>query len=181
MLYFFIGCIIIFVLVEIYIFLYGQKRENVVVDYILVLGCGLDDEKPSQALKRRLDAAYEFSCLHPTIPLIVSGGKGNDEKCSEANAMKMYLLQKGVDEAKIIMEDQSVCTYTNFEYTKRLLKKTCTLMVVSCDFHMYRAIALGRNAGFTCYRWPAKSTTLYSVKNFVREFGCILYFWVKKR
>ena len=46
-------------------------------------------------LRRRLDAAITAMNDNPDTLCIVSGGKGDDEKISEALAMKNYLLEKG--------------------------------------------------------------------------------------
>lgn len=182
MVYIGIGIVLLFISVEVFIYLYGSKQDKACVDYILVLGCLLYGDALSPALQRRMDAAIGCANKYPTLPIIVSGGKGDEEKCSEASAMKNYLLQHGIDEKRILVEDKSVCTYTNFAYTKKLLgSANYKLYVVSCDFHMYRAMSIGKNAGFMCYRWPAKSTTIKSIKNFIREFGCIIYFWITKR
>ena len=180
--YILLAILLFFISIEIFIYLYGQKEEEVEVDYLMILGCGLYGDKLSPALQRRVDKGYAYAMKHKDTPIIVSGGKGRDEKCSEAFAMRQYLIEKGIEEKRILMEDESVCTFTNFNYTKRMLgSSNYKILVTTCDFHMYRSIALGRNAGFTCYRWPAKSTTLHSIKNFIREFGCIIYFWIYKK
>lgn len=174
--------LLFFIDVECFIYFYGQKQEEVEVDYILILGCSLYGESVSPALQRRLDKALVYALKYPNTPIVVSGGKGNDEVVSEAYAMKQYLVQHGIAETRIIMEDKSVCTFTNFNYTKNMLgSSNYKMLVTTCDFHMYRSIALGKDAGFICYRWPAKSNTLYSIKNFIREFGCIIYYWIYKR
>lgn len=169
-----------FILIEAFIYLYGNKEEEVACDYILVLGAKINKDQVCAALQRRLDKALLYASKYPHIPIIVSG-KGSEE-LSEAEVMKRYLLSKGIDEKRIIKEEKSLTTYTNFLYTKELLESAnYKMLVVTCDFHMYRSIALGKRAGFTCYRWPAKSNGLKSIKSYIREFFCVLYFWVKKQ
>ena len=63
-------------------------------DYIIVLGSRLNGNTPSQLLKYRLDAAFTYHQSFPKAMIIVSGGKGNGEYISEANAMKEYLIKK---------------------------------------------------------------------------------------
>jgi len=56
---------------------------------MIVLGCGLEGERPSQMLWRRLTAAQAYLQQHPDIPVIVSGGQGSDEIMTEAQCMKI--------------------------------------------------------------------------------------------
>ena len=53
--------------------------------------------------------------------LIPSGGKGSDEKISEAEAMGKYLLDKGIPEGKIILEDHSATTFENLANSKKII------------------------------------------------------------
>lgn len=179
-------CIIIFItlfiFVEFILFIYGKKRQDVVCDYMIVLGAGLYYDRISSALKRRLDAALIYASRYPQVMIVVSGGQGADEACSEASAMKLYLIENGIDARRIIEEDHSVSTYTNFLYTKRILSmKNIKMMVVTCDFHMYRAIRFSKQLGFTSFRWPAKSQGIKCIKYYLREFFCVLkYYLIKK-
>ena len=171
-----------FIGLESFIYMYGKKQEEKECDYILILGAGLYGDVISSALQRRLDQGIKYANKYPEIPIIVSGGQGKDELCSEASAMKKYLLSQGISEERILMEDKSVSTYTNFKYTKEMLgSSNYKMLVTTCDFHMYRSISLGKDAGFICYRWPAKSTKINCVKYYIREFFCILYYWITKK
>lgn len=174
--------LIFFISIECLLFIYGKKHVEVNCDYIIILGAGLRGDKISSALKRRLDQALHYALKYPDIPIIVSGGQGNDELCSEAVAMKKYLIEQGIKESRIIEENQSVSTYTNFLFTKRVLGGAdYRLLVVTCDFHMFRSIHLGKRLGFTCYPYPAKSTNIKCIKYYVREFFCIIKYFITKK
>ena len=73
-------------------------------DWLIVLGCGLKkDGTPTPLLRGRLDLALSFyrDQLEKTgkkARFVVSGGQGPDEVCSEAAAMRDYLLSQGVAE-----------------------------------------------------------------------------------
>ena len=64
-------------------------KPNVVV----VLGCKVRGESPSKMLRLRLDAAIKLLDEYPDVKCVVSGGKGSDEKISEAECMKNYLVE----------------------------------------------------------------------------------------
>lgn len=90
-----------------------DKPEN--PDAVIVLGCKVNGNTPSRMLKRRLDSAVIYLNENEDVVCIVSGGKGEDEKISEAQAMKEYLVDKGIDEGRILTEDKSVNTLENIK------------------------------------------------------------------
>ncbi|XZH18421.1 YdcF family protein (plasmid) [Clostridium perfringens] len=75
-------------------------------------------------IKKRLDKAivwYEKFNKKPIF--IVSGSQGKDEIVSEAWAMKKYLINNGINEKNIIMEDKSTTTLENLKYSKDIMIK----------------------------------------------------------
>lgn len=71
-------------------------------DYVIIHGAGLHrDGTVTKLLAERCDKAIAIYHRDPTPPyLIPSGGQGSDEVCSEAEAMRRYLLGKGISEEK---------------------------------------------------------------------------------
>ena len=86
-------------------------------DYVIIHGAGLiNGEKVSRLLQERLDKAILVYSKDPSpTKLIPSGGKGSDENISEAEAMKRYLLEQGIPESDILMEDRSTTTLENLK------------------------------------------------------------------
>ena len=60
----------------------------------IVLGCRVYGERPSLSMIERLEAAYEYLEENPDTVCIVSGGKGDSENISEAEAMYRWLTDK---------------------------------------------------------------------------------------
>jgi uncharacterized SAM-binding protein YcdF (DUF218 family) len=83
---------------------------------VLVLGCGIRGETLLPTLKRRLDKCLEYLQHNPVALIVVSGGQGHNESISEAEAMKRYLISKGVNASQIIMENQSRNTKQNMQF-----------------------------------------------------------------
>jgi len=52
-------------------------------------------------LRYRLDEAYRYLKDDPETICIVSGGQGYNEPCQEAEVMKKYLEDKGIDSSRI--------------------------------------------------------------------------------
>lgn len=88
---------------------------------------------------------------NPDTLCIVSGGKGDDEKISEALAMKNYLLEKGMDSDRIIMEDKSTSTYENIQNSLKILDElgmSHDMTIVTDGFHQYRASLIAKAQGW---------------------------------
>lgn len=127
------------------------------VDYtektVIVLGCGISGDKVGNELARRLDEAIQYHEKNPDITIIVSGGQGPQEVVSEAFAMKNYLVENGIPEEKIFMEDKSTSTITNLAYSHEIMKAENlpddSVVVVSQAYHIYRAVSYAKAEGLT--------------------------------
>ena len=85
-------------------------------DYIIIHGAGLDGTRPTPLLAGRIDKALElWNKQHQQGKFVASGGQGADEVVSEAQAMRDYLLEKGVPANAILMEDKSTTTWENLK------------------------------------------------------------------
>ncbi|MBR2066982.1 MAG: YdcF family protein [Solobacterium sp.] len=142
------------------------------VDYVVVLGAQVRRNGPSVVLKYRLDTAYSYLQNHPTTLCIVSGGQGANEPFAEAIGMKEYLVQKGLDASRILIEDQSLNTIQNILYSSKLLnKEEDSIALVTNNFHIYRALCLAKTAGYRhVHTLSAYSNPLYLPNNMLREF-----------
>lgn len=142
------------------------------LDYIIVLGAQLKTTGPSRVLQYRLDTAYTYLAEHPNTKVIVSGGQGSNEPASEAQGMYDYLVEKGIEPDRIILEDKSVNTDQNIRFSKELLQAgTDSVGIVSNNFHVFRAVKLAKAAGYQhVVGIAAPATLLYLPNNMLREF-----------
>lgn len=120
---------------------------------IVVLGCQVKPWGPSILLQDRLDKALEYWKEHPETVIVVSGAQGPDEPSTEARAMADYLMEKGVPEDKILLEEKSHNTIQNLTYSKQLLEERGYDMsggaaIVSNGFHLTRAKMLAGRVGY---------------------------------
>lgn len=168
-------CLLIFILVEGLIFsgYFREGEEN--LDYVIVLGAQVHKSGPSWTLKKRLDAAYDYAKENPDTILIVSGGQGSNEPFSEALGMYEYLVERGMDESRIIMEDKSTNTYENLVFSREIIEglgdKEYKVGIVSNNFHVYRAVQLAKNNQYkqVC-GISAPSYPYLQLNNMFREF-----------
>ena len=153
---------------------YSKGEKN--LDYIIVLGAQVRENGPSSVLKYRLDKAVEYLNENPDTVCIVSGGQGSNEPCPEAEAMSVYLIDKGIAEERIIIEDKSLSTVENIRNSKKLMNNPDgSVGIVTNNFHVYRAVRMAKAQGLedVC-GIAAKSNTIYLPNNILRECLSIL-------
>ena len=143
---------------------------------LIVLGGQIDENGPMAILKDRLDEAYDYAEDNPDTVLIVTGGQGDNEPRPEAHAMRDYLADRGLDPARILVEDRSTNTHENMVFALELLPKdTDRTGIVSSNYHMYRAIRLAKTAGIPePQAVPAPSSRFLYVHNALREFFSLI-------
>ena len=150
------------------------------LDYVIVLGAHVRPEGSSRALALRLDRALEYAADNPQTTVIVSGGQGDNEPCTEASAMKSYLMRHGMEAGRILEEDRSENTRQNLAYSRRMIPAGASAGIVSNDFHICRALHLARELGYeNVCGIPAKSDLPTQPANLLREFFAVVKdFWI---
>lgn len=138
----------------IFIFIYGKiDTVDYKEDALIILGAGLRGDKLSSNLKNRVDKGISYLGKNPNAIVVVSGGKGHDEKIAESLAMKRYMVENGIPEERILEENKSTSTFENFYFTKNILDEhfdnDYKVVYVTSDFHIFRAGVLARRAGLT--------------------------------
>ena len=156
-------------------------------DAIIVLGAAIHGKTPSLALKKRLDKAAKY--LKQTAPnavIIVSGGKGNGEDITEAEAMQKYLVDNhGIPTERIIKEEKATSTYENFVFSKQILdnyfKGDYTSCFITSEYHVLRASLCAKKAGITNISHQHSNTNLsYLVSGSLRECFAVMKYIVFK-
>ena len=182
--FYFCFLVLSFVLYSVFIQILPHRTQY---DYIIIHGCGLaDGERLTRLLSARVDKAVEVFHRCGDRPVIIpSGGQGEDEKLSEAQAMKHYLLMHGVPEEKILPEENSATTRENLLYSRQLIdarsggKKTA---LVSSNYHIYRCLRLAREVGLKCTGIGAPVALYYWPSALIREFIAVFSargFWIR--
>ena len=150
---------------------------------MIVLGCGLEGDRPSQMLWRRLVRAEAFLKQYPDIPVIVSGGQGGDEIMPEADCMKNWLLRHGIDEDRIWCEDRSASTYENLSFSKEIIENNVLpekIIIVTNDFHSCRAGMIAAKQGYSYASLPADTTWWLFPVSVMREVFGITLEWITR-
>lgn len=158
-------------------------------DFIIILGCQIKkDGTLTKLLKGRVDRAIEFSQMQKEktgkdIIFVPSGGKGTDEIISEAQAMKNYLMEQGIKEENILIEDKSRNTFENIKFSNKLIKdKSINSQIAfsTTNYHVFRAGTIASNQNINIEGIGAKTKSYFWINAFIREFIATLVSEKKK-
>ena len=127
-------------------------------DYAIVLGLALENGKPAPDLLERLDTAREYLVKYPESRLILTGGNAGGTGRTEAAVMRDILIQQGVPEDRLILEDQAQTTKENFSNIAGIISAEAPVVIISSNYHMDRAVRDASEGGFSrIMRLPAPS------------------------
>lgn len=146
------------------------------VDCVIVLGCQVRGEIPTEMLCDRLDAALELLEENPEAFCVVSGGQGRQEDISEAEAMRRYLSANGIEDERIIPETRSTSTEENLRFSAELIEErgiSGNMVVVTNEFHQYRADIYARRSGLNVGHHSAPTSVRLFPNYWLREWGAL--------
>lgn len=142
-------------------------------DAVIVLGAAVHGDRVTWVLENRLNTAIAFLNAHENAICVVSGGQGAGESVTEASAMKKYMVERGVDEARVYMEEKATNTIENFRNSKAIidgvLGKNARIAFVTTNFHVYRAGRVAKAQGVSAFGIPADDVWYLRLNNFLRE------------
>lgn len=137
----------------------GMIQTPGTAENAIVLGLALQNGQPAPDLIDRVDTAAEYSREYPYSKLILTGGNPDKNGMTEAAVMKDLLIERGIDPAKMVLEDKAQTTKDNFLNTAKVIDPARPVVLISSDYHMYRAVNTAEDAGFTyIIRRPAPSS-----------------------
>ncbi len=164
--------ILFFGLVEAVIIRNMDAKGAADADYCLILGAQVRESGPSDVLRRRLDAAIGYLEENPGTRVLVSGGQGSNEPMTEAQGMYDYLVERGIAPERIVKEEKSTSTAENLLFSKEYLdEKEDSVVIVTSNFHVFRALNIAQKQGYENVTALAASTYPYMLpNNLLREF-----------
>ncbi len=150
-------------------------------DAVIVLGCALrKDGTPTPLLANRVRKGIASWKAHPESRLIMSGGQGADEVQPESCAMRDFALSQGVPEEAILVEDRSTNTEENLRFSEAIRAKEGLtaegrVLIVTDDYHVFRALLISRNLGFAADGAGSRVRLYFSLNALVREWVAYIY------
>jgi uncharacterized SAM-binding protein YcdF (DUF218 family) len=137
----------------------GQQDQERPADAIVVMGAAQYDGRPSPIFAARLDHAVSLYRAGVAPVLVVTGGKADGDRTTEAASGRAYAIARGVPAKAILMEDQSRTTQESIRSVSALLRKhgLGDTVFVSDRPHMLRVLRMARDEGIDA--WGSPTTT----------------------
>lgn len=119
-------------------------------DAIVVLGAAQYDGEPSPVFRGRLDHAVYLYDEDLSDVVIVTGGKQEGDRFTEAQAGMAYLVERGVPADAILSENEGATTLQSLENVRALADRygIASLLVVSDPMHSERVKRMATDLGF---------------------------------
>lgn len=145
---------------------------------LIVPGAGVHGTEPSGQLTLRLEKATRLLKEYPQMPVIVTGYQAEGTLLSEAQAMREYLVSRGIREDRITEEDRARDTIRNFEYAGAIITEknlAREVVIVTNEFHSFRCSYLAVRNGMDPISIPVHSPLKDLIRFLLREAGS----WIK--
>lgn len=171
-LWIFISVIAITLVINVYMILSTKERivelDNLAdVDAILVLGCKVEGDTPSLMLSKRLEKTID---VYEKInkPVIISGDSTRDNY-DEVGVMNKYLSSQ-INNEELILDKEGINTYDSLYRVKNVYRIN-KIVIITQEFHMYRALYLADKLGLDAYGVVANDIPqkFIMIKNQIRE------------
>ena len=112
---------------------------------------------------------------------VPSGGQGPDEVMSEAQSMHDYLVSKGVDSKRIVLEGKSSTTYENMAFSRKVMEghagtsaDELSIAFSTTNYHVFRGYVCAHRVGMVVEGMASKTKAYFWPNAFLREFAGLL-------
>jgi uncharacterized SAM-binding protein YcdF (DUF218 family) len=140
----------------------GQRDEQRPANAIVVMGAAQYDGRPSPVFAARLEHAVELYRAGVAPRLIVTGGKQEGDRTTEAASARAYAIAHGVPQDAILVEDKSRTTLESIRGVRALLhdQGLADAVFVSDRPHMLRVLRMAADEGITAYGSPTATSPI---------------------
>lgn len=145
-----VGLLVLYVGVT-FVMVYRASRSDDArpADAIVVLGAAQYDGRPSPVLRDRLDHAHELYEEGLAEFIVLTGGRQEGDRFTEATAGYNYLRGLGVPDEALLREVQGKNTYESLAASARFLKQRglTSVLLVTDGYHAFRVRAIANDLG----------------------------------
>lgn len=140
---------------------FGASRHDGAraADAIIVLGAAQYDGRPSPVLQDRLDHALELYEADLAARIVLTGGRQEGDRFTEATAGYNYLRDRGVPDEALLKEVDGTSTWESLRASARFLgdRGLTDVLLVTDDYHAYRVEAIAEDIGLDATVSPTDS------------------------
>jgi uncharacterized SAM-binding protein YcdF (DUF218 family) len=140
----------------------GGIDEQRPADAIVVLGAAQYDGRPSPVFRSRLDHAVALHLAGLAPILIVTGGKAEGDRTTEAETARAYAIAHGVPVEAILVEDRGRTTVESLQVVARIMREydLRSAVFVSDPTHMLRVLRIATDQGIESWGSPTPSSPI---------------------
>lgn len=126
-------------------------------DAIVILGAAIN----TPALYNRSLQGLKLYAEGDAKIMVLSGGRISDKDISEAGYMRKVIENNSRQPVPLILEEDSHSTYENIKNTKAKTGSGKSLIVVSDEYHLARAVIMAKREGFGPVYWSSPEAKYY--------------------
>jgi uncharacterized SAM-binding protein YcdF (DUF218 family) len=163
----------------------GQHDEERPADAIVVMGAAQYDGRPSRVFAARLDHAVSLYFAGVAPRLVVTGGKAEGDRTTEAAAGRAFAMELGVPAEDILVEERSRTTLESVRAVAQLLDANDlgSAVFVSDRPHMLRVLRMAADEGIAAWGSPTRTSPIEGdlagqVDAMVHELGALAYYFL---
>ncbi|HUQ40235.1 MAG TPA: YdcF family protein [Acidimicrobiales bacterium] len=140
----------------------SRRDEARRVEAIVVFGAAQYNGRPSPVLTARLDHAIDLYRRGFADSVVVTGGKKEGDRFTEATASAGYLARRKVPDSAILREVSGTNSWQSLAATAAFLKRRgiTRVLLVSDPFHSARIAAMASELGLEAYTSPTATSPI---------------------
>ena len=163
----------------------AERDEQRPVDAIVVLGAAQYDGRPSPVFAARLDHAVSLWYAGLAKWFVVTGGKADGDRTTEAGVARQYALDRDVPAEAIIGEEEGRNTLESLRSVAEVLRAhgIRSAMFVSDPTHMLRVLRIASDLGIEAYGSPTPTSPTWRdgelrLRATAHELGALAVYFV---
>jgi uncharacterized SAM-binding protein YcdF (DUF218 family) len=135
---------------------------------VVVLGAAQFDGRPSAVLRARLDHAADLYHRNLAPVVVVTGGKAEGDRFTEAAAGANYLHTKGIPDEAILREATGRTSWQSLAASARFLRQRGIhdVVLVSDPFHAARIHGIASELGLDSATSPTRTSPIKGLAEF---------------
>lgn len=160
------------------VWLASRRDEAQPAQAIVVFGTAQYDGVPSPVLKGRLDHAMDLYRRDLAPVIVVTGGRQEGDRFTEATASANYLIENGVPDDDILREVSGTSSWQSLAATAAFLedRQISRVLLVSDPFHAMRIEAMADELGLDAHTSPTPNSPIRgftATKYMLRETAAV--------
>lgn len=159
---------------------YAEPDEAAPADVIIVLGAGTNGKTPNAVFRERLNHGIRLYENGYADYILITGGLTPGNEHSDAWIAGQYVLEQGVPEEAVLLEERSTITQENLQYAKEIMdsEDLSTAIIVSDPLHMKRSMLMAKDYEIEAFSSPTTTTRYQTWKSKLPFLAREVFFYV---